>query len=272
MRRTRAQRVASVALLGGAVWALVPGPLEGQTVRGVVRDAVSGRAVVLAYVGLLAPGEDFVAAGLADDSGHFSLEAPSPGSYFLYVSRHGYRPVMDGVFELGEDGVMELEVGMRPLPVFLDSMLVAVEGESRDLRSVGFYQRQATGQGHFIEREDIERAAVEHLVDALHNIPRLEVVPARPAFGLPTGLLNPEVRVRRSTGTCSPTLYVDGRLVAFGNLPGREEPVRPDDYVDPSRVEAVEVYAGPAEIPMGYQAAGGCGVILVWTRMGGGAR
>ncbi|HZD05261.1 MAG TPA: carboxypeptidase regulatory-like domain-containing protein [Longimicrobiales bacterium] len=271
MRRTTPRQITGIVVLA-ALWVMGPGGLEGQIIRGVVRDVVSGRPVVLAYVGLLAPGEDFVRAGLADDSGHFSLEAPSAGSYFLYVSRHGYRPVMDGVFELGEGGVMELQVGMKPLPLYLDSMLVAVEGESRDLRSVGFYQRRSTGVGHFLEREDIERAAVEHLADALHDIPRLEVVPARPAFGLPTGLLSPEIRIRRSTGSCSPTLYVDGRLAAFGSLPGREDPVRPDDYVDPSRVEAVEVYAGPAEIPIGYQAAGGCGVILIWTRMGGGAR
>ena len=43
--------------------------------------------------------------------------------------------------------------------------------------------------------------------------------------------------------------------------------MRPDDFVQPSEVEAIEVYTGPAETPPEYEATGGCGAIVIWTRI-----
>lgn len=263
MRSRRSIRLMMIAsLLGG-------GAAEGQEVRGTVRDAETARPVVLPYVALVAEGRELVAASLGDDRGRFSLRAPAPGSYFLYVVRSGYRPVLDGLFELGAGGVVEVTVGLTPAPVGLDRLDVVVEGGVRDLRAVGYYERKALGLGHFIERETIDRLAFDDLTDALRGIPQLAVLTPGPTFGFPTELLNPAIVVRRGGQTCSPDLYIDGGLVAFGSPRGNDEPVRPDDYVDPSDVEAVEVYTGPADVPVAYEGTGVCGVVLVWTRIRG---
>ena len=61
---------------------------------------------------------------------------------------------------------------------------------------------------------------------------------------------------------CYMAIYVDGvRLWA----PGSVDP--PDfDQMRNSQYEGVEIYRGPAELPIQYQGAA-CGVILFWSRI-----
>lgn len=260
-----ASRALRVAALASVLWA--GGGLEAgaQTIRGRVLDAASGEPVVLAYVGLLEPGRELVVAALADRDGTFSLRAPASGSYFLYVDRAGYRGVLDGLFELGDGGVMDLAVGMRPEPVPVAGVAVDVEGRRRTAWTAGFDERRARGLGHFLLRSELEHRAVESLTDAMRGIPQLIVVTPAPSFSRPTGVRNPEVLVRMGLDRCSPSLYVDGHLmVSGGRRPGLA--VRPDDYVDPSTAEAIEVYTSPAEIPVEFETGTGCGVMLIWTR------
>jgi hypothetical protein len=265
--RTAGTWVTMAAVACGACAAVAPA-LAGQEVRGKVVDAESAEPVVLAYVGLLAPGRELVVASLAGSDGSFSVRAPAPGSYFLYVTRTGYRAVLDGLFELGEDGLIEVAIGMTLAPVVLGPVVVGVEGRARDLRTVGYYERRDRGLGHFIEREEIQRTAIDDLTDAMRGIPSLVVETPAPSLLIPVGVLNPRVLVRSGTGTCTPALYVDGVVVAFGSRSRLDAgmTVRPDDFVDPSDVEAVEIYTSPAETPPEYESTGGCGVLLIWTR------
>jgi hypothetical protein len=247
--------------------ALAAAPLPAQTLRGKVLDAESGQPVTLAFVGLLAEGRTLVVSTLVDGSGGFALRAPAPGSYFLYVARTGYRPVVDGLFDLGAGGALEIRVGLSPSPMALEPVIVDAEAEESHLERVGFYDRAARGLGTFLLREDIRRTAVDKLTDALRSVPRVEVMTARPVIG-PEAELNPEVLMNRGTEYCSPTLYIDGAVVQFGSpAGGRGRPVRPDDYVDPSDVEAIEVYTRLTEIPLGLDATGECGLVVIWTRM-----
>jgi hypothetical protein len=236
-------------------------PLAGQTLRGTVLDSQSGEPVMLAYVGLLGEGRNLVVAGLADTSGDFSILAPAPGSYFLYVARTGYETLMDGVYELGQDGVFEMRVGLKALPVELEPLLVETERDESALETVGFYDRAAIGNGRFIIREDIERTAVERITDAFRGIPNFAVDGTSPLVGR-DGMRNPAIVMTRGTSQCNPTLYLDGAMVASGVM----GPVRPDDFVVPRDVEAVEVYVRSTETPIEFAAVNDCGVVLVWTR------
>ena len=264
MRRRRSRGAALVAVVASV---LAAGPLAGQTLRGTVLDAESGEPVTLAFVGLLAEGRALVVSTLVDASGGFALRAPAPGSYFLYVARTGYTPLVDGLFDLGAGGALDIRVGLSPSPVALEPLIVDAEAEESHLERVGFYERAARGLGTFLLREDVERAAVDKLTDALRTVPRVEVMSARPVIG-PEAELNPEVLINRGTEHCSPTLYVDGAVVQFGSPEGgRGRPVRPDDYVHAFDVEAIEVYTRLTEIPLGLDATGECGIIVIWTRM-----
>ncbi len=254
------RRVAAAGAL-----ALLFAPSAGaQTVRGRVIDSVSGDPITLAYVGLLTEGQNLAVAALASTDGRFTLRAPIGGSYFLYVARTGYRSLMEGVFELGDDGVFEMQVGLKPVPIAIEPLLVVAERDKTLLERVGFYERAALGSGHYLIREQIERTAIDKVTDAFRNIPRLQVVATRPLLGS-GAMQNPELRVQRGSGSCSPTLYLDGAIVAFG---GRSGPaVRPDDYLVPGDIEAIELYLGASQVPVQFNAIDDCGVVLIWTRI-----
>lgn len=268
MRDTYA-RIRTAALLLWLAFGLgAPPKVQGQVIRGMVRDTESGEPVSLAYVGLLAPGRELVVATLADVDGAFSVRAPEEGAYFLYVTRTGYQALLDGLFELGDDGLIELEVGVRPAPLPIAPVAVEIASTGRDLSAVGFYERRELGLGHFLGREEIERVGVGDLTDAFVGIPGLRVVTPVTSLVAPTGVMNPEILVQRGGAFCSPTLFVDGSVVALGarSRGSRESEVRPGDFVDPSEVEAVEIYTRPADTPPQFESASGCGVLLVWTR------
>ena len=53
--------------------------------------------------------------------------------------------------------------------------------------------------------------------------------------------------------------------MAVGSQQPESGPVRPDDFVIPTSVEAVEIYVRPSDTPIQYEALGRCGVVLIWT-------
>ena len=152
-RPGRAAWITGVALAAYA-GLCVPSALEAQIVRGTVRDAQTREPVVLAYVGLLEPGRELVVAALADSYGSFSLQAPAAGEYFIYVARMGYNTLLDGLFELGDDGVFELQIGLTPAAVDIEDLVVEAEARESKLERVGFYERAARGLGTFLLAED----------------------------------------------------------------------------------------------------------------------
>lgn len=233
-----------------------------QTVRGSVLDAETGEPVVFAHVGLVDEDRELVAEGLADLGGGFSLEAPRGGSFFLWVDRDGYETLMDGMFELGRGGVAEVRVGLTPEPIELDAVTVEAVREVSRLEASGFYERVLTAPGHFLSREDIERVASSRTADLFETVPRVEVDASRPLTG-PDVMRYPAIVMSRGTEPCSPTLYIDRHVVASGVL----EPVRPDEYVSASEIEAIEIYSRAGQAPAEFDAINDCGVILIWTRI-----
>lgn len=238
--------------------------VDAQTLRGRILDAESGEPVMLAYVGLLAEGQEMVVAALASSDGDFEVTAPEAGGYFLYIARQGYQTLMDGVFELGDEGVFDLQIGLKPAPVELSE--ITVEAERRyvnPLEENGFYDRAVMGFGTLLIREEIERRAIDKVSDALRNIPRLSIDASRPLTGSPDVMRNPAIWNDRGGRRCAPTLYVDRHMVAVGG----QQAVRLDDYTTPTEVEAIEVYTRASEIPVGFDEVSNCGIILVWTRL-----
>lgn len=241
---------------------LHPMDAAAQTVRGSVLDAETGEPVVFAHVGLVDEDRKLVAEDLADLGGAFTLEAPSSGSFFLWIDRDGYETLMDGMFELGRDGVAEVRVGLTPEPIELDPVTVEAVREVSRLEASGFYERVLTAPGHFLSREDIERMASSRTADLFEAVPRVKVDASRPLTG-PDVMQYPAIVMRRGTDPCSPTLYIDRHVVASGVL----EPVRPDDYVSASEIEAIEIYSRAGQVPAEFDAINDCGVILIWTRI-----
>lgn len=235
---------------------------SAQAVRGRVLDSATRDPVALAYVGLMAGEGQMVVAALAAPSGVFELEAPRGGEYLLYVARAGYRTVVDGVFELEEGGVVEVQIGLTPEPIELEPVEVSAQAERTQLEIEGFYERAVTGVGTFLIREQIERTAVDRITDAFRNIPNVFVDVSRPLVGSAAVMQYPALWVNRAGRRCAPTFYLDRHVVARGGT----QPVRPDDFVTPAEIEAIEVYTRTSEIPVGFDDLTDCGVILIWTR------
>lgn len=240
---------------------LLPATAHGQTLRGTILDAVTGEPVILAQVSLLAEGRSEVAADLADFRGGFDLEAPDDGQYFLYIRRNGYETLLEGLFELGSDGVMDVRVGLKPKPIELEGVDVEAVRMKTPLEASGFFDRLVTAPGYFLTREDIQRVGGSKVADIFQTVPRIEVDDTRPMTG-PNVLQNPSIFMRQGIEPCFPTLYVDRHVVATGV----NAPVRPDDYVNPVEVEAIEIYARASQVPPEFDAINDCGVVLIWTR------
>ena len=259
MSRNRFSISLAAALAALAPLAFATG---AQTVRGTILDAATGNPVAMAYVGLLAEDQELVVADLASDRGAFTLRAPQEGEYFLYVRGDGYQTVTDGLFALGRDGVFDVRVGLKPEPIELEAVPVDVRRSVSRLEASGFYDRVLTAPGHFLSREDVTRVGGSLITEVLRSVPRLQIDASRPLTG-PDAMRAASVLMRKGTESCSPTLYIDRHLVATGAI----EPVRPDEYVSPSEVEAVEIYSSAADVPVDFDPINDCGVILIWTRI-----
>lgn len=258
------------ALLALAAQAVAPGvpaapagPLAAQSVEGVVRDAQE-RPLQAAYVALLDEDRESVSTTETDEEGRFEIRAPTPGSYYVYVNRLGYRSLVDGTFTLREGEPLEVWVVMHPEPIPMEGVTGAVEGRVQRLASVGFYERKEAGFGHFIEREELRRRIGNYVTDAFRSVPRMAVHEPRPSLVGAGELVHPRLMVRQGGRTCSPTFYVDGAEVHRGGA--NSGPLRPDDFLHPEDLEAVEIYTGAASVPLQYQARSPCGLVLVWTR------
>jgi hypothetical protein len=258
--------IQGVALSTSLALLTVPGVGHAQTLKGTILDSSTGEPVTLTFVALLEEGREMVVSTLGEEDGSFSVTAPESGDYFLYVARSGYSTVVDGMFELGRDGVLDVQVGLTPEPIALEPLTVEADRDMSVLERSGFYDRAAVGQGHFLLHDEIVRRAPNRLTDALTGIPRFQVMRSRPVIGL-RAELNPEVRVLRGSEYCSPTLYLDGSPIVYGSRADENgRAVRPDDFVDPFEVEAIEVYTRTSDMPLGIDPIGGCGVLLIWTR------
>jgi hypothetical protein len=115
----------------------------------------------------------------------------------------------------------------------------------------GFDHRRRVGAGRFFGAEDVMRWHPQQLTDLLRHSPSMALVPTEP-FGY-------ALRVRGSSA-CSPSIFLDGRLLH------RWELADLNAVVPPSELEAMEVYTAqqaPAQFTTRNEH---CASIVVWTR------
>lgn len=253
-----------------ALWLLASGALPAQTLEGRVLDGRTGDPVATAYVVLVTEDRRSVVGVTADRDGGFSLEPPSPGSYFLYASALGYRPAGDGLLDLGEGGWMEVEIRLQPDPVLMDSITATVSRTERYLRDVGFYERQQEGWGHHLSDEEVRERGGITVVDVVRDIPRVYVAREGAAEVLMTpDRPYPDIVIRHGGHFCPPHIFLDGRLVHRGGVAGQspppDGPAMPDEFVHPQDIAGMELYTGRVQVPARFSLPNTCGVLLIWT-------
>lgn len=257
----RASLILLLATVGGPG---APADLPGlgdraaaQVIQGRIFAYDTGAPLRGAAVALMDADSQAVATTLADSSGAFRLRVPAPGAWRVAVAQLGYGSVLSAPIDVGLEATVSVEIRMAVAPVALDDPVVVVgERTYRNPDLEAFRQRrkrgERTGRGYFIGREELERRPGARPTDLFRTIAGVRIVRG----GRGRGDL---VQMR---GGCSPAIYIDGmqinRLMPNESL---------DTYVSIESIEGIEVYKG-AQLAGAYHDAGGCGLILVWTRRG----
>lgn len=240
-----------------------------QGVQGVLLDPQSGNPIRSAEVSLRQSPGSVVLTGETDARGFFRLQTPVPGRYLLSARVLGYAEVTDEALDVQMGKLAVLEIRMAPEALELPPLLIAAEPRAFHLEMQGFYERQARGldTGIFLSPEFLQERDPHKLTDLFFELPGTRVVE--------TAVGGRGVYFRsgeRFGDTCWPMVFLDRHLIrAGGFMSSGADPAAIDDLVPASDVAAVEVYRSPAEVPAEFNGPNaGCGVVVLWTRRGGG--
>jgi len=187
----------------------------------------------------------------SDDAGQFTVARVNAGAMWLRVRRIGYRPESLLVTVVAGQSI-EPTVVMKQIAQSIAA--VRVIGR-RDLSGpmAGFYNRLQAGGGRFFTQADIVKRQPAKMTDLLRSVPGIRIEPR--------GFDN-KVRIRGSR--CSPLIWLDGQGLFAGEFDL--------DAVDPYSFEGIEVYSGPASVPIEFQGnqrmSSSCGTIILWSRRG----
>lgn len=189
----------------------------------------------------------------ADEDGHFKILGLPGGRTTFRVRRVGYNPVSFEIV-LPEAATVSIAVRMRSALAVITPVTVS---DVRDpLKRVGFYERLAAGNGHFITPEYLDKIRPLRASDVLANIPDL-VVDRR----------GNRSRIMTSNYKCEYGLVLDG--VVVGEAGSRVRTTSPDDVVSANDLYAVEVYPRNRGLPakfLGMSHEDGCGTVVIWTK------
>ncbi len=189
----------------------------------------------------------------ADEDGKFRISGIVSGRTAFRVRRVGFEPIHFEI-ELPDSASVEVKITMRASPHTVAP--VAISGVREPLKLVGFYERLAQGQGHFITPEYLDRTRPSRSSDALINIPDV-VVDRR----------GNRSRIMTSNQRCEYSLFIDG--IQAGEPGSRVRTTSPDDLVSASDLYAIEVFPRNRGVParyLGMNHEDGCGTILMWTK------
>lgn len=202
-------------------------------------------------------GVEFAVAGVrftSDSVGRFRATGICAGPEVLTARRLGYQaaswPVM-----VQAGTTLELDLVLTPMAQEIAPVVVrARAGGAYRLRE--FYMRRQRTAGHFLTREDLEPFENRRVTDALRaRIPSVRIVHS-------SGPIRNAVRLRNQR--CAPMVWLDGMSTPAGEFDL--------DVLETSGIAGIEVYAGPATIPVEFRTPfgrDGCGgAIVVWTRIG----
>ena len=252
-----------------AVLSLCAQSAPAQQVRGVVRDAATGRPLERAVLVLLAGDSLMRAATLTDDSGNFLLNAPVGDSIVLRAQQIGYGTHRSDPFVVQRAELVEVSVVLKQEAVAIEGLTVRAP-LNRDLHR--FLRNQTLGFGQYLGPEEVARLRPKNTVQLLVGIPGAFMVPGISGRGV-TSVRRPSGS--SAAGICSPWLYVDGHILEPDvDARTRQTIVRVDSYVSPDEIRAVEIYRNPSSAPSEYQRPfmRDCPVVLIWTDFGFGFR
>jgi hypothetical protein len=240
-------------------------PLAAQTVRGRVTDTTSGAPVAQAAVSAVTAEGRAAGQARTDAEGKFSLPLRAAGTVRLRVDRTGFRQTVTDTVAVAAREIIDVELGVSVAPLTLAPLQVTARvapPRRRSLEMNGVYDRERTGGGHRLFREDIERHSNMSLGQVLARVQGTTRWQRGPfEFIVFTRSMETGTLQSAPGRFCLPTLFIDGTRAAYG---GSNDI---NSLATPGQIEAVELYSSAANIPLQYNgSSSACGVILIWTR------
>ena len=247
-----AKHVSSLALAIVAIALPIRAQKPDGRLLGSVVDKVNGAPIADAVVVFLGDGR----AATADSTGKFHFENLPSGLLRFTVRAKGF-PSGKLLIALAKSETMERQVE-------LDSVTVAVTtnnaqplpkmnveaAASLGPRFANFERRRATGAGHYMVADEIDKSGFTNLQEVVRGMRGVTVECG--------GGLGCHIRMARAPMQCPPEYVVDDNV---DNMFGPSIPVRD--------IQALEVYTGPTDVPGEYAGRNaGCGVIVIWTKSG----
>jgi TonB family protein len=246
---------AAAALLASAAGAQTAGP----SARGAVPAdtfSAAGRAIGrggerIAGARVRLASQPELPGVMTGADGSFRIDGVRGAGDSLIVRRLGYRP--DTIFLSRQVDVgAGLVVALEQVPLRLAPVRVAAGQRVYTGPFAAFHRRRDRGFGNFLTRDQIAARRAPRTSDLFRSVVNMNVERSG-------GSNIVRMRGRR----CDPLVWFDGQPLVGGF---------PDlDAISPESIEGIEIYSGVATIPpelMGPRDAGGCGVIVVWTRHG----
>lgn len=189
--------------------------------------------------------------GNADDLGRAELVGVEPGPLRVRASFAGYVP-LDTTLAISATPAVVAVLRLAPDIQDLGDVVEAETVNDAVLRRRGFFERRGARTGVFVTRQELDSRGANQFADVFRGMPGVRV--QNTGFG--TSLVSSRRR------GCLMAMYVDGTEMTYLS---RNIDIFPFDSI-----AAVEVYRGPAEVPLEYtqtKTQETCGAVLVWTRI-----
>ena len=274
-RHTLVGLIATAALLLGlAGRASAQGEITGRVVASDSgRPAVPGADVSIRRLGKSA---------LSDSSGRFRLKDVPRGQHVIVMRAIGFRAESSTVTIDFDEVVSWDAVLTRATGTVLPERVVEGASERPSAKLVEFSERQKLGTGHFITRDQLAKAegGVRQTGDVISLVPGVRVrrggskiwIASGRAVGIgcafctmSAAALDKADLAAGARPACYMDVYIDGALVYDSSSPAGG--LFDVNTIPPEHISGIEVYTSAAQIPAKYnRSAGGCGVLLIWTR------
>jgi hypothetical protein len=194
------------------------------------------------------------AYNISRPDGTFRIDSVPAGTQLIVVRQLGFEPISVTVNVTSRQPT-DIKVSLGPTANILDPVLVTARRNAA-LDKQGFFQRQRTGFGTYITREEVEKRKPQFITDLLTNVSGVRVV--RTMSG--TIVTSDRIRSIAGGGGGCTRLWVDGtewRMVMPGDL---------DAFVSTRDLAGIEVYR-PGEAPAQFTGIDQCVTLVVWTQV-----
>ncbi len=202
----------------------------------------------------------------SSQTGFYRFAGLKPGPQTLQVHRLGYTSVTLPLVLL-EDQTLKQDIRLEQLPATLSEVLI--QGQMRKVppRFQDVYRRMSKANGSFFTREDIDRQNPPDVQSLLIRVPTVRVTHE----GIWFARCNEGGNRALSAGAGKLQIYIDGLRMTGRTAPiGEANPIAVEQrdilrMVNPSQIQAIEVYSGVARIP-GEFLEDACAVIAIWSK------